>query len=65
MSRIITLFLLGLGGYFLFQKRYRVVNFIIDKPLLRRFFVTVAMNIPGVKGKIMNMVFPKAPSPTS
>ena len=29
MPKVLSLILIGLGGYFLFQKRFRVVNFII------------------------------------
>ncbi len=65
MAKILSLVLLGLGGYYLFQKRFRVINFIVGNTMTRRLFVTAMMNIPGIKSRMMNFVFPKQPSPTS
>jgi hypothetical protein len=65
MPKVLSLILVGLGGYFLFQKRFRVVNFILGNTISRRLFVAAMMNIPGIKSRMMNFVFPKAPSPTT
>jgi hypothetical protein len=65
MPKILLLVLMGLGGYYLFQKRFRVVNFLVRNTITRRLFVTAMMNIPGIKSRMLNFVFPKEPSPTS
>lgn len=65
MPKVLSLILIGIGGYFLFQKRFRVVNFILGNTISRRLFVAAMMNIPGVKSRMMNFVFPKEPSPIS
>lgn len=65
MRKVLSLVLLGFGGYYLFQKRYRVLNALLGNALTRRLFVSTLMNIPGVKSRMMNFVFPKNPSPAS
>lgn len=65
MRKVLSLLLIGIGGYYLFQKRYRLVNFLIGNAFTRRLFVSALMNIPSVKSRMMNIVFPKNPSPVS
>nr|WP_295972703.1 hypothetical protein [uncultured Bacillus sp.] len=65
MPKVLSFILLGLGGYFLFQKRFRLLHLILGNSISRRFFVTALMNIPGVKSRMTNLVFAKNPSPAS
>ncbi|MGD6853615.1 hypothetical protein [Bacillus infantis] len=57
MSRIISILAIGIGGYYLYQNRFRVVNTVMGSAVLRRLFVTSLMNIPGVRNKMMKSVF--------
>jgi hypothetical protein len=63
MSRLLSIILIVLGGYYLFQKRFRVLNMILGNSIIRRIFVSFFMNIPGVRDRIMGTVFPKNPYP--
>ncbi|MFE8695441.1 hypothetical protein ACFYKT_03595 [Cytobacillus sp. FJAT-53684] len=58
MSRILSVLMIGLGGYFVFQYRYRVMNVLFKNPFLRRIAVSSFMGIPGVRDRMMKMVFP-------
>ncbi|MCA1039127.1 hypothetical protein LCM00_06355 [Bacillus infantis] len=57
MSRIISILAIGVGGYYLYQNRFRVVNIVLGSSVLRRLFVTSLMNVPGVRNKMMKSVF--------
>jgi hypothetical protein len=57
MSRIISILAIGVGGYYLYQNRFRVVNVVLGSTVLRRLFVTSLMNVPGVRNKMMKSVF--------
>ncbi|AGX05511.1 MULTISPECIES: hypothetical protein [Bacillaceae] len=57
MSRIISILAIGIGGYYLYQNRFRVVNTVLGSSVLRRLFVTSLMNVPGVRNKMMKSVF--------
>ncbi len=61
MSRILSILLMGFGGYFLFKKRFRVLNVILGNPMMRRLAVRTFMSIPGVKNKIIGSVFSQGP----
>lgn len=61
MSRILSILLMGLGGYFLFKKRFRLLNTILGNPMLRRVAVRTFMSIPGVKDKVIGSVFSQGP----
>ncbi|WP_338470250.1 hypothetical protein R4Z10_15795 [Niallia sp. XMNu-256] len=63
MSRILSILLMGFGGYFLFKRRFRVLNVILGNPMARRFAVRAFMSIPGVKNKVIGSVFPQGPKP--
>lgn len=62
MGRILSILLIGLGGYFLFQNRYRAMNVLFKNPVLRRLAVSSFMGIPGVRDRMMKMVFPPGPA---
>ncbi|HEO8418649.1 hypothetical protein [Niallia sp. FSL W8-0635] len=57
MSRVFSILLIALGGYFLFQKRYRVINSVLRNPFIRKYAVRILMSIPSVKRTMMNSVF--------
>jgi len=41
----------------LFKWRYRILNFILNNDSIRRMSVAAAMNIPGVRSRIISRVF--------
>lgn len=57
MSRVLSILLIALGGYYLFQKRYRVINSVLRNPFIRKYAVRILMSIPSVKRMMMNSVF--------
>ncbi|AYV67133.1 MULTISPECIES: hypothetical protein [Niallia] len=57
MSKVFSVLLIVLGGYYLFQKRYRVINTVLRSPFIRKYAVRILMNIPSVKRMTMNSVF--------
>ncbi|MFB6465815.1 hypothetical protein ACE38V_03235 [Cytobacillus sp. Hz8] len=61
MSRWISILLIGIGGFFLFQRRYKLMNSVLAKPLIRKFFVSSFMNLPGVRNKMINTFFSRQP----
>lgn len=63
MSRIISILLIGVGGYYLIQKRYRLLNLLLGNFMLRRLAINLFMNIPGMKNKMMGSMFSPSPDP--
>ncbi|WP_071395752.1 hypothetical protein [Bacillus tuaregi] len=63
MGRILSIILIGMGGYLLFQKRFRVINTVLGNSMMRRFFVRSLMNIPAIRNRMMGSVFSQGPSP--
>lgn len=57
MYRILSILLIGLGGYWLIQNRFRLVNVLFGNRVIRRFFVTSLMSIPFIKNRMMSTVF--------
>ncbi|MCB5235820.1 hypothetical protein AB1L07_17500 [Niallia alba] len=57
MSRVFSILLIALGGYYLIQKRYRVMNTILRNPLIRKYAVRVLLSVPSIKRMMMNSVF--------
>ncbi|MBQ6448041.1 hypothetical protein KGR20_09040 [Cytobacillus oceanisediminis] len=57
MSRVFSILLIVLGGYYLIQKRYRVMNTILRNPLIRKYAVRVLLSVPSIKRMMMNSVF--------
>jgi hypothetical protein len=63
MSKIISIFLIGISGYYLFQKRFRVLNVVLGNTIIRRLFVSSLMNIPAIRNRMMGSVFSQSPKP--
>lgn len=63
MSKIISILLIGISGYYLFQKRFRVLNVVLGNTIIRRFFVSSLMNIPAIRNRMMGSVFSQSPKP--
>ncbi|MFE8702472.1 hypothetical protein ACFYKX_17890 [Cytobacillus sp. FJAT-54145] len=59
MGRLLSFILIGIGGFYLFQNRFRVVNIVFGNPMIRRVFVTSIMSIPAVRNRMMKTVFPQ------
>ncbi|MDQ0156387.1 hypothetical protein [Robertmurraya andreesenii] len=57
MFRFISILLIGLGGYWVLQNRFRVVNMILGNRMIRRFFVSSFMSLPFVRNQMMKTVF--------
>jgi uncharacterized protein YneF (UPF0154 family) len=57
MSRVFSILLIAIGGYYLFQKRYRFINSVLRNPFIRKYAVRILMSIPSVKRTMMNSVF--------
>ncbi|MBT2693462.1 hypothetical protein [Bacillus sp. ISL-55] len=55
--KIISIFMLGLAGYFVFENRYRVMNMLLGNRFLRRVAVGSIMGLPGIRSKMMDSVF--------
>jgi hypothetical protein len=54
MKRLILL----LAGLFaLYQYRYRVVNFVLGQPELRRYFIHLSMRVPFLRDRFINRAF--------
>ena len=61
MGRILSIILIGLGGYFIYQNRYRAMNVFLRNSLIRSILVNCLMGLPGVRERLMRMVFPSGP----
>jgi hypothetical protein len=57
MSRLFSIFMIGLGGYFAYQNRYRLINVLFGNAFLRRFLVSSVMSFPGIRDRMMSSVF--------
>ncbi|KAB2338517.1 hypothetical protein F7731_02855 [Cytobacillus depressus] len=63
MGRILlSILAIGISGYLIFQNRYRAMNVLFRNALLRRIFVSSLMGLPGVKDRMLKMVFPSSSS---
>ncbi|MGP7816240.1 hypothetical protein [Niallia sp. 01092] len=62
MSRLFSIILIGLGGYVLIKKRYRIMNMVLKNSLIRQYLIKFVMNLPGIRDKMMSTVFSR---PTS
>ncbi|KAA9026293.1 hypothetical protein [Niallia endozanthoxylica] len=63
MGRVLSILAIGMGGYYLFQKRFRVINAVLGNSMMRRFFVRSLMNIPAIRNRMMGSVFSQGPKP--
>lgn len=59
MSRLFSILIIGLGGYYLIKKRYRWLNLLLRNQLVRQYLVNIFMNLPGLRNKMMNSLFSK------
>jgi hypothetical protein len=63
MSRIISILLIAFGGYFLFKKRFRLLNGILGNAMIRRVAVRSFMSIPGIRNRLMGNIFSQGRNP--
>ena len=61
MLKLLYLILIGIGGYYLVQKRFRVLNSILGNRIMRRFFVSFLMNVPMIRNRMTGFVFSQNP----
>ncbi len=61
MLKLLYLILIGIGGYYLVQKRFRVLNSILGNRIIRRFFVSFLMNVPMIRNRMTGFVFSQNP----
>jgi hypothetical protein len=57
MRKLLSIFMIGLAGYYLFENRYRVMNGLLGNRFLRRLAVGSLMGLPGVRNKMLQSVF--------
>ena len=55
--KMVSIFMLGLAGYFVFENRYRFMNMLLGNRFLRRVAVGSIMGMPGIRSKMMNSLF--------
>jgi hypothetical protein len=55
--KMISIFMMGLAVYVLFDNRYRVMNILLGNRFLRRLAVGSIMGLPGVRSRMMQSVF--------
>ncbi|WP_258535615.1 hypothetical protein [Bacillus sp. 03113] len=60
MGRIISFLLIGIAGYYVYKKRFSIMNIILSNNLIRRGFVSAIFSIPGVRNKMMDTVISEA-----
>lgn len=57
LKKLVSVFLVSVSGYFIYQNRYRLMNGILGNTMLRRFAISSLMGIPGIRQKIFQSVF--------
>jgi hypothetical protein len=57
MNIIIRLLFMVIGGFFVYQNRYKVLNAMMSVQGLRQFVVGITMKIPGVREKFIHQAF--------
>jgi hypothetical protein len=57
MNIILRFLFMIVGGYYLFQNRYKVLNVLLGIQGIRQFVVATSMKIPGVKDRLMQQAF--------
>jgi len=65
MGRLLSIILIGISGYFVYQNRYRALNIIFKNAMIRKILVGSFMGIPGIRNRLMNLVFPSGPAETT
>ncbi|MBO1512319.1 hypothetical protein [Metabacillus bambusae] len=51
------LIMLVAGTFALYRYRYRIVNFVLGQPELRRFFIQLSMRVPFLRDRFVNRAF--------
>ncbi|WP_226667437.1 hypothetical protein [Metabacillus litoralis] len=51
------LIMLAAGSFALYRYRYRIVNYVLGHPELRRFFIQLSMRIPFIRDRFVNRAF--------
>lgn len=58
MTKMLTsIFMIGTLGYTIYKYRYRLMNLVLGTGYLRRVLVRSMMGVPGLRKKMMNVVF--------
>lgn len=58
MARLMTLIIMiGTIGYTIFRYRYRLMNMFLGTGYLRKWIVRSMMSFPGIRKRMMNLVF--------
>lgn len=57
MGRLISLLLIGIGGYWVLQNRFRIINVLIGNRFIRRFLVSSFMRLPMVRNQMFSSIF--------
>jgi hypothetical protein len=61
MIRMLTsIFMIGIAGYLVVQNRYRLINLLFGNSFIRRLVISIFMNVPGVRNKMIQSVFPSS-----
>ncbi|MDQ0269442.1 hypothetical protein [Cytobacillus purgationiresistens] len=55
MGKLITALMFVLGGFFIYQYRYRLVSVFLN----RNLFVSSVMGCPFLRDRMLQMVFPR------
>ncbi|WP_034645665.1 hypothetical protein [Bacillus methanolicus] len=53
-----SILMIGTVVYLVYQNRYRLINLLFGNSFIRRLLIKIFMNVPGVKNKIIQSVFP-------
>lgn len=57
VKRMLSIFMIGLAAYFLYENKYRVMNGLLGNRFLRRLAVGSLMSLPGVRSRLLQSVF--------
>ncbi|HWJ80023.1 MAG TPA: hypothetical protein VNR61_18320 [Niallia sp.] len=60
MQKLFSVIIIGLVGYFLIQKRYRLLNSVLRNPFVRKYAISLLMKIPAIRNSMMSSVFGKS-----
>ncbi|WP_100406810.1 sodium:proton antiporter [Bacillus solitudinis] len=57
INRLFSMISLIVSFYFAYKYRYRVINAFLGRKLLRKLAVTLAMQIPMIRDRMLGSVF--------
>lgn len=57
MNRLLSMLVLGVGGYYAYKYRFRIVNVVLGNPTMRRLFVRSLMGLPFVRNTMVSTMF--------